>query len=175
MIIRPEEWITEPDENGNGFLEGWTVSGDIGYPIPIETHNVALKDVLLGEEQDFDFILECAERPEVYADEEAYLGSVPAPTMAAEAVIPSGLFSPGKCEEFTMSPRMIMNGRVTEIAEDAVQYGFEEGDILFNLSCCGTEFSIVLHGELSEDLDIKEGNIVSCVYWVQGWPREDTE
>ena len=52
MIVRPDEWITKPDENGDGFLEAWVVSGDVEFPIPIETHNVSLEDVVLDKDQD---------------------------------------------------------------------------------------------------------------------------
>ena len=175
MIIRPEEWIMGPDDNGDGLLKGWMLSGDIEYPIPIGTHNVAFDEVLLGEEQDFDFILECAERPEVYADEEAYFDRTPAPSMAAEAVIPLDLFSSRKDGQQAPPALMIMNGRVTEITEDAAQYGFDEEDILFSFSCRGNEFDVLLHGEVLEGLEIKEGNIISSVYWIQGWPCEDKD
>ena len=175
MIIIPEEWISEPDENGNGFLEGWMLSGDEEYPVPVETHHVKIEDVKLGEEQDFEFILECAQTPEVYPDEAAYKNGNEQTGLAAESVIPAGLFSPKEDKDFIPAPRIILSGRVTETFEDPLQYGFREGDILFLLSCLGNEFSVVLNAEIADGLKIKKGNIVSGVFWVQGWPSEDTD
>lgn len=173
MKIRPEEWIREPDEDGNGFLEGWMVSGDTEYPIPIETHNVSINDVRLGEVQDFKFILECAEKPEVYLSEDEYMSGKELPCMGAESVIPAGLFPPKEDDDFVMSPTIILSGRVIEIFEDSSQYSFRESDILFTLSCLGNELDVVLPAEYAEDIQIKKGYIVSGLYWVQGWPDED--
>lgn len=39
MIIRPEEWISKPDHDGNGRLNAC----EVNFPIPIETHNVFRK------------------------------------------------------------------------------------------------------------------------------------
>lgn len=80
MIIRPEEWISKPDQDGNGQLNAWMEDGEVNFPIPIETHNVFPEDVRMNEAQDSEF---------------------------------------------------------------------------------------------SDDVQMKEGNIVSCVYRVQGWPKLD--
>lgn len=175
MIIRLEEWISEPDDKGNGFLEGWMLSGDIEYPIPIETHNVQTEDVRMEEEQNFEFILECAQTPEVYQDEDAYMEGKEQPCLGAESVIPAGLFPVNDDKDFIPAPQIILNGRVTETFENPIQYGFSEGDILFSISCLGNEFNVVLKAEIADGLIIKKGNIVSGVYWVQGWPNEDTD
>lgn len=172
MEIRPEEWIREPDEDGNGFIEGWMVSGDTEYPIPIETHNVSIRDVRLGELQDFRLILESAEKSKVFSNEDAYMSGKELPSMSAESVIPSGLLPPKEDDDFVMSPTIILCGRVIEVFEDPSQYGFKEGDILFTLSCLGNEFDVVLPAEYAKDIQIRKGYIVSDLYWVQGWPDE---
>ena len=66
-----------------------------------------------------------------------------------------------------------MSGKVVEIYEDSAQLGFDESDILYTLSCLGNEYDAVLHSEFSDDVQMKEGNIVSCVYRVQGWPKQN--
>lgn len=172
MIIRPEEWIEKPDENGDGFLLAWVVSGDQEYPIPIETHHVAIEDVMLNKEQEFDFILECAEKPDIFLDEDTYYNEHTS-SLASESVIPAGLFSARAEKDFVQSPRIILNGKVVKTYDDSVKYGFDEDDILYSLSCLGNEYDVVLHAEHAENINLMEGNIVSCIYWVQGWPREE--
>ena len=61
MLVRPEEWIIQPDENGDGLLKAWAGSGCTEFPIPIETHGVSAEDVALHEDQDFGLILACEE------------------------------------------------------------------------------------------------------------------
>ena len=173
MIVRPDEWITKPDENGDGLLKTWVVSGDVEFPIPIETHNISLEDVVLGKDQDFEFVLECAEKPDVYLDEEAYIKASEHHSMASESVIPAGLFPARAEKDFVQSPRIILNGKVVKTYDDSVKYGFDEDDILYSLSCLGNEYDVVLHAEHAENINLMEGNIVSCIYWVQGWPREE--
>ena len=53
MIIRPEEWIMIPDEEGDGLLEAWVGNEKFGFPIPIETHKVSLEDIALNRDQAF--------------------------------------------------------------------------------------------------------------------------
>lgn len=173
MIIRPEEWISKPDIDGNGFLQAWVEDGEVGFPIPIETHNVRIDDVKMDEEQDFDFILECAEKPRVYKDEDAYSIDNESHPMTLESVIPVGLFSADDDDYFIQTPRILLNGRVVATYEDSTQFGFEESDMLFSLYCLGNEYDAVMHSEFAEGVEIKEGNIISCIYWVQGWPREE--
>ena len=168
MIVRPDEWITKPDENGDGLLKTWVVSGDVEFPIPIETHNVSLEDVVLGKDQDFEFVLECAEKPDIYHDEEAYIKASEHHSMASESVIPVGLYSPAD------DARILLNGIVVKTYEDSTKYGFDEDDVLFSISCLGNEYDAVLSAELAGEKEIREGNIVSCIYWVQGWPKENS-
>ena len=158
MIIRPEEWISKPDIDGNGLLQAWMVDGEIDFPIPIETHNVFLEDVKLNENQDFDFILECADKPEVYDDEAAYSNDA-RHSMAPESVIPAGLFSASGDDDFVQSPRIILNGKVVKTYEDSTQFGFEDSDILYSLSCLGNEYDVVLHEPFSNGIKIKEEHI----------------
>jgi len=63
-IVKPDKWISEPDEDGDGLLRAWVVSGTVEYPILTETHNVSLEDVMLNKEQDFRLVFECAEEPD---------------------------------------------------------------------------------------------------------------
>ena len=172
MIIRPEEWIEKPDENGNGFLLALVVSGDQEYPIPIETHHVAIGDVMLNEDREFDFILECAEKPDVFPDEDTYYREHNS-SLASESVISAGLFSARAENDFVPSPRIVLNGKVVKTYDDPTQYGFDEDEILYSLSCLGNEYDVVLHAEYAENINLMEGNIVSCIYRVQGWPREE--
>ena len=86
--------------------------------------------------------------------------------MAPESVIPIGLFS------FPYDPRIILNGTVVKTYKSPAEFGFGEDDVLFSVSCLGNEYDAVYHADY-EGISIKEGNIVSCVYWVHGWPRED--
>ncbi len=169
MIIRPEEWISppdKPDENGCCFLKAWVGSGNTEFPILIETYKVSLEDVTLHRDQDFELILECTKKPDVYQDEEAFLTSNEHSHMAPESVIPIGLFS------FPYDPRIILNGTVVKTYKSPAEFGFGEDDVLFSVSCLGNEYDAVYHADY-EGISIKEGNIVSCVYWVHGWPRED--
>jgi hypothetical protein len=172
MIIKPEEWISKPDHDGNGQLNAWMEDGEVNFPIPIETHNVFPEDVRMNEAQDFELILECAGKPEIYAEEDAY-NNAARHSMAPESVIPAGVLSASGDADSEQSAYIILSGKVVEIYEDSAQLGFDESDILYTLSCLGNEYDAVLHSEFSDDVQMKEGNIVSCVYRVQGWPKLD--
>lgn len=172
MLIRPESWIAEPNEEGDGFLVVWMLEGKLEFPMPIETHNVSLEDVRLGEEQDFQLLLECAEKPGIYENEEAFYRNS-GQHFAAESVIPAGLFSPTQKEDFVESPRIILTGKVVRVYENPASYGFRDGAVLFTVACQGNEFDAVLYPEIAGGAELKEGNTVSCIYWVQGWPKED--
>lgn len=169
MLVRPEVWISEPDCKGNGFLKAWMVDGEVEFPMPIETHNVSIEEVKIDEEQDFDFILECANIPKIYEDEKAYAENAQS-SMASESVIPVGLFSPPGEDNKELTPHIMLNGRVVETYEDSTEFGFDESDVLYSLTCMGNEYDAVMHEGHSDGVVIKEGNTVSCVYWVQGWP-----
>ena len=171
MIIRLKEWISKPDHDGNGRLNAWMEDGEVNFPIPIETHNVFPEDVRMNETQDFELILECAGKPEVYEDEDAY-NNAARHSMAPESVIPAGVFSVSGDADSEQSAYIILNGKVVKTYEDSAQFGFDEADILYTLSCLGNEYDAVLHSEFSYDVQMKEGNIVSCVYLVQGWPKQ---
>ena len=173
MIIRPDKWVSVPDESGCGILEASVCGDSAVFPIPIETQGVLTEDISFGEEQDFELILECAETPDVYPNKEAYENSGKHSAVATESIIPAGLFAVSDGKSFASSPQIIMNGRVTKAYSDSVRYGFNEGDVLFSLSCLGNEYDAVLHSEFADDTEIEVGYIVSCIYWVQGWPKED--
>ena len=53
-------------------MKALTGEGEVALPITIETHNVFPKEVRKNKEQDFDLILECASKSEVYEDGDAY-------------------------------------------------------------------------------------------------------
>lgn len=173
MLIRPEEWIIQPDGKGDGLLKAWAGSGCTEFPIPIETHGVSAEDVALHEEQDFGLILECAQKPTVYLDEVACESAGVYYSVASESVIPVGLFPATDDPEFVRSARILLNGNVIEICEDPTEFGFDKGDVLYRITCLGDVYDAVLPAELAAGIKIREGNIVSCVYWVQGWPWED--
>ena len=165
MIIRPEQWLSPPDLDRNGLLKAWVIDGNTEFPIPIETHNVDQEDVLLSQDQGFELILECAEKPDVYQDADAFLKGNEHHSLAPESVIPIGLFSPPE------NARILLNGVVARTYPDPADYGFEEDDILLTISCLGNRYDIVLPAAFADGVTIYEGNTVSCVYWVQGWPE----
>ena len=68
---------------------------------------------------------------------------------------------------------VILNGKVSETYEDSVHFGFDESDVLYSLSCLGNEYDAVMHSDFSDDVKIKEGNVVFCVYRVLGWPKQN--
>lgn len=173
MIIRPEEWIMIPDEEGDGLLEAWVGNEKFGFPIPIETHKVSLEDIALNRDQAFLLILECVEKPELCRDEEAGTSAGKYSSMAPESVIPVGLFPLSDDADFVPSPYIIMKGKVTKAYADPTEFGVDKGDALFSFSCLGNEYDAILYAELAEGMVIKEGDTVFCVYRVQGWPRED--
>ena len=172
MIIRPEEWIIIPDEDGDGLLKAWVGNGTFGFPIPIATHTVSPEDIALDRDRDFLLCLECAETPEVCLAEEACANDGKHYLMAPESVIPAGLFPLSDDQDFVPSPYIIMKGKVTKTYADPTVLGVDEGDVLFSFSCLGNEYDAILYAELAEGIVIKEGDIVSCAYWVRGWPRE---
>lgn len=169
MIVRPEEWIKKPDKNGDGLLKAWVGCGTEEFPLPIETFKVSEEDVALHQEQDFEFILECTRKPVVFPDEKSFQNVV---EESCESAIPIGLFPAFEDPDYVLSARIFLNGRVVETYADPTEYGFGKDDVLFSISCLGNEYDAVYHADY-EDVSIKEGNIVSCVYWVHGWPRED--
>ena len=171
MIIIPQNWIKEPDENGDGFLQARVKSGDAGFPIPIETHNVALNDVALGTEQDFEFLIEGDSGIRVYTDEENYYNSR-STSLAAESFVPAGLFSPSDDENFVQTARAIIHGKVVETYDDPAEFGFDSGDTIFTLTCLGCEFDAVIPNEAADIPKLEIGNIITGIYWIQGWPKE---
>ena len=173
MIIKPTEWINKPDENGDGLLEAWAANDAAEFPIPIETHNVSAEDVRIGEEQDFEFIFECAEMPDIYENETEYEKQKGHFNMASESVIPIGLFPANDDKDFVKTARILLVGRVTETYNNPTDYGFNEGDVLFTVACLGNEYDAVLSGDISDTVAIMPGNIVAGTYWVQGWPAEE--
>ena len=172
MIVKPEEWISKPGDNGIGLLKVLMVEGEADFPILIETYNVFPEEVKIDEEQDFELILECAEKPSVYKDEAAF-NRDKSISMNFESVIPIGLFPAPGDESFAQSPHIILNGKVAITYENPIQFGFDESDVLYSLSCLGNEYDAVMYSEFSDDVRMKEGNIVSCVYRVQGWPKPE--
>lgn len=173
MIVKPNKWVSVPDESGCGILEATVYGESAALPIPIETQDILPEDITFGEEQDFELVLECVDTPNVYPNEEEYENSDEHSAMAAESIIPAGLFATSDSKGFAPSPQIIMSGRVTKTYDNAVRYGFDEGDVLFSISCLGSEYDAVLHPEFADGAEIKIGCIVSCIYWVQGWPKED--
>ena len=174
MIVEPKEWISKPDGSGNGVLKALIKVGEVEFPIPIETHNVFHEDVEINKEQDFELILECASKPEVYEDEEAY-NNAARHSLAPESVIPAGLFSASGDAGFVQSANIILSGKVLRVYADSALFGFDESDVLYSLSCLGNEYDAVMHSEFSDNVRIEEGNIVSCVYRVQGWPNQNDD
>ena len=172
MIVEPKEWISKPDDDGNGLLKALIKDSEVEFPIPIETHNVFHEDVEINKDQDFELILECAGKPTVYKDEETY-NKETNKSMHFESVIPVGLFSASRNESFVQTPHVILNGKVVKTYGNSTQFGFDESDVLYSLSCLGNEYDAVMHSEFSDNLRIEEGNIVSCVYRVQGWPNQN--
>ena len=171
MVVMPKEWISKPDDGGNGFLKALIKNGEIELPISIETHNVFPEEVKMEKEQDFELILECASKPAVYKDEETYNKDTSI-TMNIESIIPVGSFSASGDESFVRTPHIILSGIVVETYENSAKFGFDESDVLYSLSCLGNEYDAVMHSEFSDDVKIKEGNIISCVYRVLGWPKQ---
>ena len=126
----------------------------------------------MDEEQNFELILECAKTPSVYKDLDAYHKDHERGSMAPESVIPVGLFSVSDDADFVQTPQILLSGKVVVTYDDPTRLGFEPSDVLFSLCCLGNEYDAVMHSEFSDDTEIEEGNIISCVYWVQGWPSE---
>lgn len=172
MTVRPEEWILKPNNDGNGLLKALMIDSEVEFPVPVETHNVFQKDVKMNEEQDFEIILECVGKPSVFDDEDAYNKDTSI-SMNFESVIPIGLFSAFGDENFVQTSHIILNGKVIKTYENSVQFGFDQSDIIYSLSCLGNEYDAVMHSEYSHNVRIKEGNVVSCVYRVQGWPKQN--
>lgn len=168
MILRAEKWIFEPEGGKNGLLKTWSESGEIKFPFPVETHDVFSKDVLMGEEQDFEIILKCADKPRIYKDGRAFNSAHENSSIALESVIPVGLFSSFADADFLRTPHIIMNGTVLKTCKNPAKYGFDETDVLFSLSCLGNEFDVLMHREFAPGAEIKEGSIVSCAYRVCG-------
>lgn len=170
MMVTIEKWLVEPDENGNGLLSAWLESGEISAPLPVETHNVSIDEVLIGEEQEFNIVLESKSKVDCYKDEDDYYcrsGS----KFSHESIIPAGLFAPGNTEAIQSSPRAFINGTIVELYDNAANYGFEETDALVTFVSLGYEFDAVIHEDHSAD-DYQIGNVLRGEYWVQGWPEE---
>ena len=172
MIVKPEEWLSIPRDDGNGLLKVLMADGEVKFSVIIEMHNVFFEDVKINAEQDFEIILECAGKPFVYEGEDAYNKDT-GTTMNFESVIPVGLFSASRNESFVQTPHVILNGKVVKTYGNSTQFGFDESDVLYSLSCLGNEYDAVMHSRFLKNVKIKEGNIVSCVYRVQGWPKQN--
>ena len=122
--------------------------------------------------EDFELILECADKPSVYEDEAAF-NRDKSISMNFESVIPIGLFPAPGNESFVQSPHIILNGKIAITYENPIQFGFDESDVLYSFSCLGNEYDAVMYPDFSDGVRMKEGNIVSCVYRVQGWPKPE--
>ena len=172
MIIIPKKWINEPDEDGDGLLEARAESGEVSFPIPIETHNVALDDVTLNTEQNFEFVIEGASEIEKFANEADYESKRKHKT-AAEFFVPAGLFSPTGDENYIQTARAIIHGKVIETYDDPTKFGFDADYVIFTMTCLGYEFDVVIPNGISDIENVEVGNIISGIYWIQGWPSED--
>ena len=58
MIVKPNKWVSVPDESGYGILEATVYGESAALPIPIETQDILSEDITFGEEQDFELVLE---------------------------------------------------------------------------------------------------------------------
>lgn len=173
MRIVPEKWIYEPKENTGGLLLAHAEGGKAEFPLPVETHNVRPEAVKLGTLQEFEVILESASGLHVYADAEVYARTADS-SFAAEAFVPCGLFSPAEERSFLQTATAILHGTVIRTCEDAAMYGFEPDDVLFRMTCLGYEFDAVVSGGKAEGIRPETGNTVCGIYWIQGWPKEDS-
>lgn len=170
MIIIPEEWIMEPDEKGNGLLQAELVGEEMnGISVPIETHRVKKEIVTLGKEQEFDFLLEGASEMEVYKNEEDYKKRKTF-NMASESIIPSGLFSPDNDPQFVPKGQVIISGTVLGVSDDPEKYGFDMMDDFTWFRCMDLECYAAVYNHQTKDC-LEEGNIVSGLFWLQGWPK----
>lgn len=172
MLIEPTFWVKTPDENGDGILQVYT-AGTEDVPIPVETHNVTENDVKMNEKQEFEIVLECAELPCIYRNNEEFYNSCEHASMAAESIIPMGLFPVDDNKQFEPSGFILLHGKVTETYNNPAQFGFKENDTLFTLTCLGNEYDCMLNGEQFKKIKIEQGNIVGGVFYVQGWPAEE--
>ena len=62
MIVKPNKWVSVPDESGCGILEATVYGESAALPIPIETQDILSEDITFGEEQDFELIFERTHR-----------------------------------------------------------------------------------------------------------------
>lgn len=172
MTIVPEKWLREPDNEGSGLLLAHAENGAAYLPMAIETHGVDKAGVTLEEAQDFELVFESAGDVGIYRDEDDYLkrsGS----TLAPESFIPSGTFSVGGDPGFEETATAVVTGKITETYGDPEELGFDAGDTVFTLTCLGYELDAVVHSEDAPPVRPAEGNTVSGVFWIQGWPKEE--
>ena len=152
-VAIPENWAKEPDENGDGLLQIWLCEWGELCTFLIETHNVSLEDVEIGNSQVFEVVFESKSNVTISSSPQS------------ESFFSSGLFE--------QMPTVVISGTVTETYDDPVEYGFEEGDILLTISCLGNSFDLVIHEEFASAEKPQIGDNVSGEFWVQGWPRKD--
>ena len=149
----PENWAKVPDENGDGLLLIWLCESGENCTLLIETHNVSLEDVEIGNNQVFEVVFESKSNIKVSFSPQN------------ESLISSGLFE--------QTPTVEISGTVTETYNDPVEYGFEEGDTLLTISCLGNSFDLIVHEEFAPAEKPQIGKVISGEFWVQGWPMKD--
>ena len=65
MIVKPNKWVSVPDESGCGILEATVYGESAALPIPIETQDILSEDITFGEERDFRYAECLSERRRV--------------------------------------------------------------------------------------------------------------
>ena len=173
MKVRPMEWIRKPDANADGLLKVELTDMEFGVPVGVETHNVSEKEVTMDQEQEFEMILESTGQTKVYRDPADYEAR-PDGHMAPESIIPCGLFPAGREDpSFEPDATVIIHGTVTKLYDDPAALGFSEDEFLYSMNCLGVELDVVASkNEITET--ITPGSIVSDVYWIQGWPVDNS-
>lgn len=151
--IFSENWVKAPDDKGDGLLQIWLRERGELCTLLIETHNVSLEDVEIGNSQVFEVVFESKSNMTISSSPQG------------ESFISSGLFE--------QTPTVVISGTVTETYGDSVEYGFEEGDTLLTINCLGNSFDLVIHEEHTPGEKPQIGDNVSGEFWVQGWPGED--
>ena len=172
MKVIPEKWVRLPEYGDPGRLLVTLVGGEEEIPLLVEAENVPVKSVTLGTEQEFEIWLEDADEIKLYKDERDYYAGRTS-SFAAESLIPCGTFPAGEDPGFVPSDTAIVQGRVTEICQDPVSLGFADGELPFVIQCLGYEFGVFARNANEYLKSIAVDNIISGLFWVFGWPKED--
>ena len=168
------KWLTTPTKDNTGALKLNLIGGQVEMPFLAETRNVDVSQVPIGEECEYEMLLEAMEI-NIYENEQDFDANDTS-KMAAQALIPIALnfYESNKPDDgLPITAAVKASVLVTEVCEDPAAVGFESGDLVAETDCLGYKFYLVIPPERTDAKSLSAGNIISGIFFVWAWSAEE--